>query len=294
MGGTENVAGTAGLGASTITMLAASNPEHIYFSGRNTKKADELIEEVHKLHPSTKITFLECDNSNLSSVKACATKFLAQADRLDVLMCNAGIMAWDPSLSKDGYEIQFATNHLGHALLIKLLMPVLEKTADAPNSDVRIVNLSSVGYKTTPPAGIDFATLKTSQSSIGRLTAPGKWARYGQSKLANLLYARALAKHHPKITSVAVHPGYIRTDLFLQTSVMDRLPVMFMARGKWVPVEQGCWNQTWAATVPKEELMNGAYYEPVAQEVTPETRMGRNDELVERLWEWTEKELKSS
>jgi NAD(P)-dependent dehydrogenase (short-subunit alcohol dehydrogenase family) len=272
-------------------MIASVNPEHIYFSGRNTKKANEVIEKVHNEHPSTKITFLECDNSDLSSVKACANKFLAQAERLDVLMCNAGIMAWDPQLSKDGYEIQFATNHLGHALLIKLLMPLLKKTASAPNSDVRVINLSSVGYKTTPSTGIDFATLKTSQPSIGRFTAPGKWARYGQSKLANLLYARTLAQHYPSITSVALHPGYIRTDLFAQTTAFDRLPVVILARGKWVPVEQGCWNQVWAATTPKEKLQNGAYYEPVAEEVVPETKFGRDDELAERLWEWTEKEL---
>ena len=169
----------------------------------------------------------------------------------------------------------------------------MEKTASEPNSDVRIVNLTSVAYKTTPAKIIDFETLKTDQANIGRLVAPGKWARYGQSKLANLLYARSLAKYHPDITTVSIHPGYIRTDLFAETNFIDRLPIVFMARGNWTPVEQGCWNEVWAATTRRENLENGAYYEPVAKKITPSTAAGRDDELAEKLWQWTGKELEA-
>lgn len=208
-------------------------------------------------------------------------------------MANAGIMAWNPSLSKDGYEIQFAVNHVAHALLIKLLMPLMEKTASQPGSDVRILSMSSTAYKTTPPTGIQFETLKTDQASIGSLFGPGKWVRYGQSKLANMLYAQALATHHPNIMSVALHPGYIRTDLFSQTSFLDRLPVLVMAGGVWTPVEQGCWNQVWAATTPREKLVNGAYYEPVGKKTVPATSFGKNEKLAEKLWAWTEKKLQA-
>jgi NAD(P)-dependent dehydrogenase (short-subunit alcohol dehydrogenase family) len=252
-----------------------------------------VIEKVEKEVPGANITYLECDNSDLSSIKACAEKFLAQASRLDVFIANAGIMAWDPSLSKDGYEIQFAINHMAHALFIKLFLPLLEKTAAEPDSDVRIVSLTSVAYKTTPTTGIEFDTLKTEQASIGRLTAPGKWARYGQSKLANLLFPTSLAKKYPSITSVSLHPGYIRTDLFSQTSLMDRIPVIFMAKGNWTPVEEGCWNTVWAATAPKSELENGAYYEPVAKKVKPATAFARDGDLAEKLWDWTQKELEA-
>jgi NAD(P)-dependent dehydrogenase (short-subunit alcohol dehydrogenase family) len=90
-------------------------------------------------------------------------------------MCNAGIMATPASLSKDGYEIQFATNHLGHALFIKSLLPTMLKTASQPNSDVRIVNLSSVAHTTTPTSGIEFAKLKTKGANYGSFYNPNKW-----------------------------------------------------------------------------------------------------------------------
>ena len=288
---TNSLAGTAGLGAQSIGLIAAANPEHIYFTGRKAKLAQEVIDTVHKKVPDARITYIECDNSDLASVKAAANKFLEQSNRLDVFIANAGIMAWDPSLSKDGYEIQFAVNHVAHALFIKLLVPIMEATRAQPDADVRIVNLTSTAYKTNPVHGIEFDSLKTDQADIGRLVAPGKWARYGQSKLANMLYARLLAKYHPDVMSVAVHPGYIKTDLFSNTSFIDRLPVVAMARGNWTPVEQGCWNQVWAATTARRNLENGAYYEPVAKKTTPSTSFSRDEGLAEKLWVWTQKEL---
>ena len=104
------------------------------------------------------------DLSSLASVRAAADKFAH--DRLDVLMCNAGIMEVPPSLSADGYEIRFATNNLGHAMLIKRLLPVILKTAAAPGTDVRLVILSSRGWAMHPKGGIQFARLRTKQDSF--------------------------------------------------------------------------------------------------------------------------------
>lgn len=212
-------------------------------------------------------------------------------------MLNAGIMGVQPALSKDGYELQFATNHLGHALLIKLLLPTLLGTASRPGLDVRIVNLTSLAYKATPSAGIVFDTLKTDQAKLGGLFEPAKWMRYGQSKLANLLYARELAKRYPSITSVSVHPGFVMTDLhsatpgFADRALMNVLTVI--NRTSWTPVEEGAYNQTWAATVPKGELVNGAYYEPIGVQGKLATAQSRDEELARKLWEWTQEELKS-
>jgi NAD(P)-dependent dehydrogenase (short-subunit alcohol dehydrogenase family) len=242
--------------------------------------------------PNAKFTFIECDLASLASVAKAADKFLAEAARLDVLMCNAGVMALNPGLSKDGYEIQFATNHLGHALLTKRLLPLMLRTAEEPNSDVRIINLTSVAYKTTPSNGIDIDTLKTSQAKMGPVFPPRKWVRYGQSKLANLLYAQELARRYPGITSVSVHPGYVRTDLFASTTFFDRIPVYVMGAGQWLSVAEGPYNQTWAATTKKENLENGGYYEPVAKKGKLATKHSTDRELAERLWEWTEAELK--
>jgi NAD(P)-dependent dehydrogenase (short-subunit alcohol dehydrogenase family) len=207
-------------------------------------------------------------------------------------MCNAGIMATPASLSKDGYEIQLATNHLGHALLIKLLLPCMLKTAAEPDSDVRIVNLSSVAYKNTPNAGIEFSKLKTKDASYGPFYVSNKWMCYGQSKLANLLFPIELAARHPSITSVAVHPGFIRTELHSHEGFFDRQIVNMMS-DKWIDEKEGAYNQTWAATTVKSNLESGAYYEPVGVKTIPVTKQGKDRALAKELWEWTERELKA-
>ena len=204
--------------------MAAHNAAHIFFTGRNTRKANDLIAKVRQSLPTTRLTFIECDLTSFASVKTAAERFLSSSARLDVLMCNAGIMAIDPSTTKDGYEIQFQVNHLSHALLIELLLPTLRKTASS--SDVRIINLSSVGYRLAPRQGIDFATLRTSQAKLGTMIPGPKWCRYGQSKLANLLYPAQLAAHHPELLSVSVHPAIILTDLFTNVSFATKLPVL--------------------------------------------------------------------
>lgn len=203
-------------------------------------------------------------------------------------MLNAGIMATPPSTSVDGYEIQFATNQLGHSLLVKLLLPLLQSTAKLPESDVRVINMTSIAYKQAPAQGIDFATLKTPQANLGLLN---KWARYGQSKLAQLLYTDELARRYPEITWVSVHPGYIFTGLFDGTSFLTKLPVLIMSMGNRTPVEKGHFAQCWAATAPKGRVVSGGYYEPIGVEGKRATALARDRELAGRLWEWTQGEM---
>jgi retinol dehydrogenase-12 len=136
-------------------------------------------------------------------------------ERLDLLMLNAGIMAVPEGVTRQGYEVQFGVNHLGHFLLAKLLLPTLLSTAQSTSlagsaSDVRIVVLSSIGHLLAPlRSGIDFTSLKTDCGGWFSLV------RYGQSKLANLLFVKELERRYGKtgITSVAVHPGLIDTNL---------------------------------------------------------------------------------
>jgi len=287
----------AGLGAGSVSALAAHNPAQIFFTGRNQTTASALIARVQQANPTVKITFLKSDISSLASVKAAVAEFTSQCTRLDILMLNAGVMALDPAISTDGYEIQWATNHLGHALLVKLLLPTMQATKHLPGvDDVRIVNLASQAYQLAPSGGIDFATLKSPQPDLGSIfTFGGKWARYGQSKLAQLLYTQELARQHPEITSVSVHPGYIKTGLFDAVSFMTALPVLLVGVGRWVPPEQGFWTQCWAATAKKEKLVNGEYYEPVGKLGKRSTALARdqNGVLAKKLWEWTEQELKA-
>lgn len=113
------------------------------------------------------------DLSSLSSVATAARTVAAKSTRLDILMLNAGIMAAPPGLTSDGYEPQFGTNYIGHALFTKLLLPVLENTATIPDADVRIVSLSLYGHVYALKEGVLFDTLRTNTESLGA------YGRYG-------------------------------------------------------------------------------------------------------------------
>ncbi|KAK7049276.1 hypothetical protein VNI00_005877 [Paramarasmius palmivorus] len=274
--------GTAGIGKEAILLLARHRPTHIYFSGRDVRKGNAVMEEVKSQVPDAQITFIECDLASLHSVKDAANEFLSLSSRLDVLMCNAGIMALPPGLTEDGYELQFGTNHLGHALLIKLLLPALRQSDDG-----RIVNLSSTGYIAHPVGGIIFKDLRTPQD----MAMLGPSTRYAQSKLANVLYAMELARRYPNITSVAIHPGVVNTGLMTSATPSSQRMIAVTLSWQMTTPERGAYNQVWAATCDKSKLVNGGFYRPVGQ-LTKTCRDGHNAELSEKLWDWTQAELK--
>ena len=227
------------------------------------------------------------DLSSLASIEAATPQFIHS--RLDILMCNAGIMAHPPLLSKDGYEIQFATNHLGHAMLIKKLLPTMLKTTEELGSDVRIVILTSTGWRGHPKGGIQFATLNTVQD-FGKI---GRWIRYCQSKLANIVYAAELARRYPAITSVSVHPGVVQTDLVGDLGFVDKLLVYLSNMGQMLQPEDGALSQVFvAAAANKGDIVNGGFYMPVGVlSNTKLDKVAKSKELGAELWEWTEKAL---
>lgn len=281
--------GNIGLGRATCEAIAPQSPKHIYLAARSASKANDTIEAIKRTNPKLSISFLQCDLGDLDSVVAAAKEVTSDSDRLDLLFCNAGVMALPPSLTKSGYEVQFGTNHVGHALLIKLLLPLLERTANEPGSDVRIIALSSLGHNQTPSAGINFDTLKTDQKEV--MT----WSRYGQSKLANILYVKELAKRYPSIKSVAVHPGFVATNLATtctQESIIIRTAMTLVSciPGVMKSPDEGAYNQLWAAFAPKDVVGSGEYYEPVGVGGKA-SKKANNPELASRLWTWTETEL---
>ena len=192
-------------------------------------------------------------------------------------------MALPAGVTEQGYEIQFGTNHLGHALLTKLLLPTMLRTAEHKH-DVRVISVSSAGH--AGAFGISFDKLKSSMDSYITSTM----VRYAQSKLANLIYAKALAKQYPSIKAVAVHPGVVSTDLWNSTIgwpgiglLVNVVKVVF-----YTSVQDGAKTQLWAGTA--EGVESGEYYTPVG--VTGQgTRVSCDEKLIQRLWDWTEKEL---
>ncbi len=268
--------------------LAKHNPAHIYFTGRNQHAADTLLASL----PSggTNATFLPCDLASLDSIRAAAAAFASP--RLDVFIANAGVMATAPGLTRDGYEHQFGVNHVGNTALLLRLLPVLRATArqDGADADVRFVALTSLGYRAHPPAGIDFATLRTTQEGF----AMGTWARYGQSKLAGILVAREVARRCPELTSVCVHPGVVKTRLVAELGFWDKMLVYVTNPGALLTPRQGCYNTLWAATgadVRQAVAQGGvAFFEPV-RKANAGDAMCWDEELARQLWEWTENEV---
>ena len=286
----------AGLGKEQVRYLAAHQPAKLYLAARSKEKADAAIADITKTVPDAKITWLNLDLSSLASVKQAAETFRKENTRLDILVNNAGIMAHPPGFSADGYETQFGTNHMGHFLLTRELMPLLEQTA-ATGADVRVINLSSEGHQLAPAAGFLPETVTTDMAEYST------WRRYGQSKLANILFTLELARRYPAITSVAIHPGGVNTNL----------AESFRGQHQWLntllkPVinslltqaPQGALNQTWACVAPLAkdgapktkvpQLQQGEYYAPVAV-LGRRSKVSRDTELAKKLWEWSEAEV---
>ncbi|KAH8654326.1 hypothetical protein BGZ61DRAFT_500566 [Ilyonectria robusta] len=280
--------GSSGLGKESILQLAKRNPANIFMGARSEAKAKEAIDEIKKTVLDAKIQFLPLDLSSFASVQSAASQVHASSERLDILMNNAGIMATPAAVTKEGYEIQFGTNHMGHGLLTKLLLPLLEKTAAAPGSDVRIINLSSSAHTQAPKEGLVLSEVKS------QMLSSGTWARYGQSKLANIYYTQQLAKRYPSIKSVAIHPGIVHTNLMSGMIQSNKLmtPIVFIAnRFFFTPVKDGALNQLWAATAKSKDVKQAGFYYPVGVEFNPKPIV-TNAGVSDALWEFTEKELK--
>ncbi|KAK4098062.1 NAD(P)-binding protein [Parathielavia hyrcaniae] len=294
------VTGGAGdLGKQVAIEFARHNPAHIYIA--DLPCADHGASVVSAIRdaaapapaPATDdddklshvaISYLETDLASFESVRSAAARFCEGQDRLDIAVLNAGIMRVRPGTTAEGYEIAFGINYLGHALLMRLLMPTLLRTADLPGADVRVVAVSSEGHVMAPKEGILFESLKGPCEDIKY------YQRYGQSKVAVIGLARELAKWHPQIKVVAVHPGRVITGM---ARGLQRESLLFRATAPISPLfcvspAIGVRNHLWAATAP--EVESGKYYEPVGVP-DKETAIAKDPGLSARLWEWTEKEL---
>ncbi|KUL88999.1 hypothetical protein ZTR_06044 [Talaromyces verruculosus] len=178
--------GNSGLGKQSIVELAKHHPAQIWLAARSLVKGNEAASDIRNQVPGVNIKVLELDLGSVKSIQHAATVFCQDSPRLDILLLNAGVMALPPGITADGYEIQFGTNHLGHALLTKLLLPVLLQTAGRDvGSDVRIVVLSSAAH-TVVPNGADKIASGVYYEPVG---VAGKESRYAKDpELAKKLW----------------------------------------------------------------------------------------------------------
>ncbi|KAM5343307.1 hypothetical protein ACJ41O_014273 [Fusarium nematophilum] len=280
--------GNIGLGKETVLQLGKHNAAHIFLAARSEAKALQAIKEIRQAVPDVaKITFLHLDLTSFDSIKQAVASFESQSTMLHLLINNAGIMATPAGTTQDGYEVQFGTNHMGHALLTKLLLPTLKKTAAAttPPQGVRVVTLASSAETMAPATDTyNFDKLKTDMAAISTIT------RYGISKIANIHYAREFARHNPDILSVSVHPGVVNTNL--TSGPAASWPILRLFLPLFSPfitnVATGTKNQLWAAVSP--DVKSGEFYYPVGT-LGKGSKLSKDNALAEELWNWTEMEL---
>ncbi|KAH9896257.1 NAD(P)-binding protein [Xylariomycetidae sp. FL2044] len=285
----------SGLGRQASLEFAKHKPCQLWMAARDQKKGGDAVTFVKGQvvdAAGVEVNFLQLDLSSFASIKSAVRTVMSKSSRLDILMLNAGLMGCAPKLTEEGYEIQMGTNHVGHALLLKLLEPLLLA------STARVVSMASSAWKYAGPEKIQFDTLK----SLDGVTPVN---RYVQSKAANMLYAQGLAKHYPQLIIASIDPGEVATQLFSREPgdahgkrpyplrALHSLPVSMIeiqtnVAPKLVrPVEEGVKNQLWAAT--SAEVKSGQHYEPVGQ-YRPEGLM-LDSELAKQVWDWTQKEL---
>jgi len=267
--GKETAVGVAALGATVV--LAC----------RNQEKAAAAAADVKERSANDDVHLVALDLSDLASVQAAAEDILARWDNLHVLINNAGGTWSDRQVTKQGIELTFGVNHLGHFLLTNLLLPRL--TASAPS---RIINLASVGHHMAF-RGMRFDDLQ-SEKRYAAMEA------YGRSKLANVLFSRELAKRleGTGVTANAVHPGPVRSgfgmdgDLKGLTGLGNKLIRPFE-----ISSAAGAKTSVFLATSPAVEGKTGLYW--VRSKPGHMSAQARNDEQATQLWDASEKLLAS-
>ncbi|SPO04403.1 probable short-chain dehydrogenase [Cephalotrichum gorgonifer] len=194
-----------GLGDAFVRAIASVHPSLLILAGRNTTKTQATADAIVKAYPEVRVRTLQLDLESLDAVRGAAEEVISWEDvpSIDAVVNNAGIMAVEFALTVDGYERQFATNHLGPFLFTNLIMEKLLAT-EKPT----IVNVSSDGHRLSPVRFADY--------NFNNGESYNKWTAYGQSKSANMLFALSLAeKLGPKLNlhAFSLHPGVIMTNL---------------------------------------------------------------------------------
>ncbi|OGR25613.1 MAG: short-chain dehydrogenase [Desulfobacterales bacterium RIFOXYA12_FULL_46_15] len=224
----------SGLGFEEARVLSGKDAV-VVMAARNMEKSEKAVKKIKKEFPSADVRPMHLDLSDLASVAAFAENFKASFSRLDLLINNAGIMAPPQGKTKNGFELQMGTNHLGHFALTGRLMDMIRSTRES-----RIVNVSSIAHKM---GNINFDDLHWEKRAYK------KWDAYGDSKLANLYFTFGLQKRLEKVKSsvmvAAAHPGWTHTDLqrhslfastlnhfFAQAIPMGVLPTLYAATQK--------------------------------------------------------------
>jgi NAD(P)-dependent dehydrogenase (short-subunit alcohol dehydrogenase family) len=269
----------SGLGYQTALILAGKGAE-VVLACRKLDDGAEALQSIKNQYSWARVSMIKLDLADLDSVATCANTFLDTHARLDLLINNAGVMVPPFSRTKQGFELQFGTNHLGHFALTGLLLPCLLHTPGA-----RIVAVTSLGARI---GKIDFDDLNYERKPYSA------WFAYGQSKLAELMFilelAKKLAQHRLDIVAAAAHPGGSPTNLqrnsgFFMKNILTPLIAQNPSQAALPTLRAAC----------DPNVLNGSFYgpkgllgmkgAPVELNILPNAQ----DEAVTRkLWERSE------
>jgi retinol dehydrogenase-12 len=257
-----------GIGRATALALAGES-WRVYVAARSADKGAAAVAGIKAATGSSSVFFLALDLADLASVRACAAEFLDRGEPLHVLVNNAGV-GGVRGLTRQGFELMFGVNHLGHFLLTQLLLERLVSSAPA-----RVVTVSSDAHYNA--RGIDWDALRRPARGITGLGG------YAVSKLCNVLFSQELARRTEGtgVHAYALHPGVVASDIWRRVP----WPVRPLVTRNMLTVEQGAQTSLYCATSPAVAADSGLFYDKCAVRAASPVA---SPELGQALWERSE------
>ncbi|KAL4079945.1 hypothetical protein V8B97DRAFT_1864678 [Scleroderma yunnanense] len=300
--------GNAGIGYATVKHLARKGAK-VYMAARNKARAEAAIADLQKegLGPGNgEVVWLELDLSDPRNAKNAAREFMNKEDRLDVLIHNAAVLVESYEMYPDGVQKIMVVNLISPFVLTRELLPILKKTASHPDSDVRIIVVSSDGHKLVGGKP-RFQTIEDLNHECKNAWLPG-FARYCQSKLTNVLYTSELHRRlsssadpaMSNITALSLHPGTVNTIPGRPEVARLHLSTFVFLIGYPISVvpDIGAYNSVFAAASPivkrEKERFGGGYLVPVGRLISPGGGLWQllfpgQEKEEEKQWEWGER-----
>ncbi|KAM7390201.1 hypothetical protein PAMA_008399 [Pampus argenteus] len=257
-----------GIGKDTAIDLAKRGAK-IIMACRDVVKAEEAVKEVIQNSGNENVIYMKLDLADSKSIREFAEAINKDEPQLNILINNAGVMVCPYGKTADGFELQIGVNHLGHFLLTHLLIDLIKKSAPA-----RIITVSSMAHS--------WGSINL--EDINSENRYDKKRAYSQSKLANILFTRSLAKRlaGTGVTTYSLHPGVVQTDLWRHLNGPQQV-VMKMVKPFTKSPVQGAQTSIYCAVEPTLESESGGYYSDCAPATC--SAAGRDDELAQKLWE---------
>src|SRR5580693_5968067 len=257
-----------GIGLATASALAGQG-WRVFVACRSEGKGAAAVASIKAATGNDAVFLLMLDLADLASVRTCAAEFLARGEALHVLINNAGV-GGRRGLTKQGFELMFGVNHLGHFLLTELLLERLTSSGPA-----RVVTVASDAHYSAP--GIDWDALRRPARGITGLGA------YAVSKLCNVLFSQELARRTEGtgVHAYALHPGVVASDIWRRVP----WPVRPLITRRMLTVDEGARTSLYCASAPELEHVSGRYYENCAEH---EPSPVATPDLGKRLWEQSE------